>query len=135
MRKSKSYITYDCHIEFLNWVMNLHQQNPQALRLDLTTNRGGKTNNGNIAAAFMYPESAEDQQYTAQWVKWIVHYDARIDELIKAQKLIEQGNKFPFEAVPTERGIGTKLKLIGSGFGPDLHIYKVERKFDQIIFD
>jgi len=126
MRKSKSYITYDSHIEFLNFVMDLYQQHPQAVRLDLITAADPLIPNGRLAATFLYPERADDQQYHAQWITWKVHYDTMLAPLIEAQKLIDQGTKFPFESGDTNTGEGIKLKVIGYALNSDLHIYKIE---------
>jgi len=126
MRKQATCITYDSHIEFLNFVMDLHQQNPQAVRLDLITVTHPLVSNRRVAARFWYPENTEDQQYRAQWIEWRVNYDTMLAPLIEAQKLIDQGIKFPFESGETDTSEGIKLKVIGYGRNSDLHIYKME---------
>jgi hypothetical protein len=126
VRKIKSYITYKSHIEFLDYVNKLHQQNPKAIRLDLKTSDDKRTGNRDIAGIFLYPEKIEHQQNRSHWVKWKVHSDTKFAPLIEAQKLIDRGIYFPFESGRTNTGKGIKLKLVGSVKIPGLNIYKIK---------
>jgi hypothetical protein len=123
-----SYPTFNSHIEFLKFAIQLHQDNPNAVRLDLKTAEDKPTGNLKIAGVFLYPEKIEHQQYRHRWVKWRVNSDTKFAPLIEAQKLIDQGIYFPFESGRTNIGKGIKLNLIRSFKTSGLYIYKVSRE-------
>jgi len=127
-----SYETFKSHREFLNFALDLHKENPQALRLDLKTKGDMLLGNRKTAAVFYYPEKIEDQQKKLRWVKWRVLSDTMFDPLMKAQELIDQGVEFPFESGPTKTGKGTTLKLIEPNDSKNIYIYKIEQYFRSV---
>ena len=120
-----SYQTFNSHIEFLKFAIQLHQDNPNAIRLDLKIADDKLVGNLKIAGVFLYPEKIEHQQNRHRWVKWRVNSDTKFAPIIEAQKLIEQGIYFPFESGRTNTGKGIRLNLIGSARTPSLNIYKL----------
>jgi len=126
------HIPYKSHIEFLNFAIDLHEENPKATSLDLKTENCKFKNNEKTAAVFSYPEKIEDQLEESKWVKWQVHYDTMFAPLMKAQELIDQGVEFPFESGPTKTGKGTTLKLIEPNDSKNIYIYKIEQYFRSV---
>ncbi len=122
-----NYPKFDSHFEFLKYFSKLHAEYPDAVRMDLRTENDTMPGNLKIAAIFYYPESKSDQSYKEKWAKWKVHFNTKFAPLIEAQKLIKEGNDFPFEPGPTITGKGTRLNLIGgSGATPGLYIFKMK---------